>query len=268
MQDKQIYKRASPETAVDSSKLNLSEVVKGELWSTIDGHSGLYYISDRGRVYSAISNRLLSTLSYDNSYIKIHLSKDSKVKTKLVHRLVAQSFILNPENKPEVNHKDGNKANNNVLNLEWNTNKENKEHAYLNNLTTRNIPVMQLSLEGKLLNRFRSFCEAEKITGTNHGDIAQACLRDSRYANKYQWVTEELFEDSRYIPRVMKNSINYRQVYKYDLSGRLLSEYRSLSRASKDSGLSVFKLKKACSNRDTLNNYIWAYAKEETILNV
>ena len=67
---------------------------------------------------------------YCNGYMQVKVSG----KQIYVHRLVAQAFIPNPDNKPQVNHKDGNKANNNVNNLEWVTNKENISHAYENSL--------------------------------------------------------------------------------------------------------------------------------------
>ena len=65
-----------------------------------------------------------------NGYKRVHVSKNGKSKRLLVHRIVATAFIPNPDNLPEVNHKDGNKQNNNVSNLEWVTASENQKHAY------------------------------------------------------------------------------------------------------------------------------------------
>lgn len=83
---------------------------------------------------------LIKKQQVSKGYLKVKLNKNSKSKWFLVHRLVAQAFIPNPENKPQVNHKDGNKFNNCVENLEWNTNSENQLHSYR---ILKNIPSMQ-----------------------------------------------------------------------------------------------------------------------------
>lgn len=87
-----------------------------------------YYISRTGQVYSARSTRLLKDCDCAG-YRQVGLSANGHSKSVKVHRLVALAFIPNPQNKPDVNHKDGNKANNCLSNLEWCTEKENVQHA-------------------------------------------------------------------------------------------------------------------------------------------
>lgn len=90
-----------------------------------------YAVSDDGMVKRVETGKVLKQrLRYDN-YLSVSISMGSRnnVKTALVHRLVAEAFIPNPENKPQVNHKDGNTTNNCVSNLEWVTNLENQLHA-------------------------------------------------------------------------------------------------------------------------------------------
>jgi len=104
----------------------------------IPGYEDLYAITEDGRVwrkqgYSCLKGRWLNTSRRTNSgkgYQHAALSKDGKVKSKTVHRMVAVAFVPNPENKPCVNHIDGDKTNNHYTNLEWVTYSENTLHAF------------------------------------------------------------------------------------------------------------------------------------------
>ena len=105
-----------------------------EIWKDIPGYENKYRISNLGRVYSSCSNKILYQWKMRNGYYSVGLSEHGKVHTTLVHRLVAEAFLPNPDKLPCVNHIDGDKTNNNVDNLEWCTSKENNQHAYKNNL--------------------------------------------------------------------------------------------------------------------------------------
>lgn len=118
--------------------------VKDEIWKPVKDFEGLYEVSNKGRVKALtkkVGNHLrkneeweLSIRKDSDGYSIITMFKDQKRADRKVHRLVAIAFLINPENKPQVNHKDGNKDNNCVSNLEWNTAKENVIHSYSNNL--------------------------------------------------------------------------------------------------------------------------------------
>lgn len=103
-----------------------------ENWKQITGFEGRYSISDQGRIKSYFFTNYLHCADNGNGYKFIYLHKNGIGKRFYVHRLVAIEFIPNPENKPQVNHKDCNKANNFADNLEWVTIEENRCHAVYN----------------------------------------------------------------------------------------------------------------------------------------
>lgn len=114
---------------------------KMEHWKAIQGYEGIFEVSDYGQVRSLdrlsangrqLKGKMMSVSrkgKKENEYMQVGLMKDKKQRTHNLHRLVASAFIPNPENKPEVNHLDGDKTNNRVSNLSWVTRKEQMKHA-------------------------------------------------------------------------------------------------------------------------------------------
>lgn len=99
---------------------------------SIKNYEGLYEISNDGRVFSYQRKyrKELKPRVHRDGYLRVVLYKDGKDKSCQIHRLVAFAFLSNLENKPQVNHKDGNKKNNNYWNLEWVTLSENRKHSF------------------------------------------------------------------------------------------------------------------------------------------
>lgn len=116
-----------------------------EEWRDIAGYEGYYMVSNHGSVIAlpvdgmVRRKTLLKANTSWNGYLRVGLRRNGKTKFCMVHRLVAASFIENKNNKPIINHKDGNKQNNHVSNIEWCTHKENTEHAFDSGLIVRNI---------------------------------------------------------------------------------------------------------------------------------
>ncbi len=119
------------EMAVDKLE-NTLQIFAGEVWKDIEGYNGRYQVSNFGRVksFQRLDEKILSIEGKKRDYAKVVLFKDNVAKTFLLHRLVAIAFVPNPENKPEVNHIDGNKKNNCAENLEWVTKSENIKDAF------------------------------------------------------------------------------------------------------------------------------------------
>ena len=101
-----------------------------EEWKNVIGYEGLYEVSNKGNVRNVRRNTLLKLSKTNDGYIQVHLYKNGIRTGFKVHRLVAQAFIPNPDNLPEVNHKDEDKTNNNVTNLEWCTAKYNVNYGH------------------------------------------------------------------------------------------------------------------------------------------
>ena len=137
--------------------------MKKEIWQDIKGYEGYYQISNKGRL-KVLGAYIKNLGNFANGYLKkvnikeiavdrngyciTKLCRDGKCKPRKIHRLVAQAFLPNPKNLPQVNHIDGVKTNNNFLNLEWCDNSYNQKHAIKNNL--------KISKFGKNAIRFKS----------------------------------------------------------------------------------------------------------------
>ena len=172
-----------------------------EVWKDIKDFEGLYQISNLGRVRSIKNkNRLLKPYIIHNGYCVISLCKDGIKFRKKIHRLVAESFIKNNLNKPQVNHKNGIKTDNFAGNLEWTTASENVRHCFSvlghkagywnkgRNGRKSKLSKMVLQIKDDVvIAKFYGCCEAERYTGVGHSHIS-ACANGKRNtAGGYKW---------------------------------------------------------------------------------
>ena len=150
-----------------------------EKWRDIPGYEGFYQVSDLGNIRSIRFNKIRNMKSWDShGYRAVELCMNNNRYTVGVHRLVALTFIPNPENKPEVNHKDRNKSNNNVENLEWVTQSENVAHAYRHGVeprpTHQNQPFQKEILDIIENKKYFSIREASRQTGHKRDTIRRS----------------------------------------------------------------------------------------------
>lgn len=164
-----------------------------EIWKDVEDFIGLYEVSNYGAVRRKHKVVIRKPNNHSCGYLQVVLSKGNKVYAEYVHRLVAKAFIVNPLNKDCVNHKDGDKKNNHVDNLEWVTYSENNKHAYDNHLFYQGFQNGSKHFNSKLderkaleiydlsINRVLTIKEIGKIYGVSHTVV-------SEIKNKKAWV--------------------------------------------------------------------------------
>lgn len=185
----------------------MDKVIESKEWKSLELYPN-YLISIYGDIYSLKKRKMLKKKINNNGYQSVCLfDKYGKEKTVLVHRLVALTFIPNPQNKPQINHKDGNKLNNSVSNLEWVTSSENQKHAYRLGLNCFDIKdrenlkklqekrkraVLKIDRDtSKVLERYPSIKEAGIANGIDYKQIHATCKRKQPTSHGYIWRYEE-----------------------------------------------------------------------------
>lgn len=179
-----------------------------EEWRPVKGYEGLYFVSNTGRIRSNYKGgRTLKIQTQHTGYKTVELFNNRIGKTLCVHRIVAEAFIPNPDNKPQVNHKDETRFNNHVSNLEWVTAKENqnygtckkrraakinyatqmrKDIARKNSQKSRK-PVVQYDKDGNVVRSFVSGSEASRATNVQPTKISACALGKRKSAGGYIW---------------------------------------------------------------------------------
>lgn len=183
-----------------------------EIWKDIKNFEGFYQISNLGRVkslerkvknkngYRIVKEKILCNYINNNGYYCVNLRKKCGIDIKLIHRLIGEYFMLNPNNYPVINHIDGNKLNNNIDNLEWCTYQHNIKEAfrlglnkYTYNENFKNVArkVLQFDKSDNFIKEYNSIREANRITGISYNSIFMNCHGKQKYAGDYIWKFKE-----------------------------------------------------------------------------
>lgn len=190
-----------------------------EIWKDIPGYEDRYQVSNLGRIKSFLRIGVRSTVKKidENShfikpvhdacgYCQVRLRKNDKGTTRKVHRLVADAFIPNPTGLKEINHKDENKDNNRVDNLEWCDRNYNIHYGTWVSRNPRLRPVNQYSLNGVFIRRYDSIREASRATGIRHENIRSCAAKQIinkergyyiKSAGGYKWEFADLGFNAR-----------------------------------------------------------------------
>lgn len=146
-----------------------------------------YSIDVNGVVTNITTKRQVKQQLNQRRYI-VELWKNNKKKHSLVHRLIAQAYIPNPNNLPQINHIDGNPSNNKLENLEWITDRDNKLHAHKTGLVNKyKIPILQYTLDGVFIKEYSSILEANVATNVDRKSIKLNIEGKYKQAGNYIW---------------------------------------------------------------------------------
>lgn len=160
------------------------------IWKDIEGATN-YEISNNGNVRNKTTKKILKGRKTKGGYLQVSIKFDGeeKFKNQYIHRLVAEAFIENKNNKKEVNHKDGNKLNNNLNNLKWVTSSENQKHRHSIGINkTSNRRIGKFDLNGHLIKEYNSIIEAAEEENNGIRVSIDNVLRGKRFTLKgYVW---------------------------------------------------------------------------------
>ena len=248
----------------------MSEKIKEE-WRPVVGYDGLYEVSNFGSVKS-LNYRRKKTVEKlkpadKNGYKTVLLSKNGISKTFFVHRLVAFSFIENPNNYPSINHKDENPSNNVVSNLEWCTVQYNNAYGGRAAKIAKKISksVYQYDLNFNLVKKWNSAYETRKY-GFSFVSVSMCCRCKYITHKGFIWSFSEITEKAkneikkRFIESKRSDYLR-KKVYQYTKDKKLVKEWEYLSKCQ-DGGFDISCVSLCCNGyHKTHKGYIWSYNK-------
>lgn len=227
-----------------------------EEWKMIPGYEGLYMVSNYGRVKNCRNDKIRKLQTYENGYVYVHLRNKEISECPLVHILVAQVFLPNPKNKPEVHHIDRDRSNNCVENLMWVTK---EEHAALHKdkydrlADMQSIPVYQYKLDGEFVREWKSTAEIQRQLGYHHGNIWACCNGVYASSNGYQWSYTK-YDRMKPIKTPTQRTAEKQSnaVEQYTKDWEFVAEYPSMQEAARQTGYSQGFISLACNGKKEL----------------
>ena len=248
-----------------------------EIWKDIEGYEGIYQVSNLGRVRSL--DRTIIGGAYNSpmfrkgtilkpqpkgykGYVGLKLRKDGKSENVYIHRLVAKAFIPNPDNLPEVNHKDENKKNNRADNLEWVTRKENINYGTHTqrqriSLEPKMKSVVMKATDGTILRKFDCIRDAARQTGIRREGIKKCCEHADMFYTAGGFVWEYKHNENapvRAVPERRKAVIQMQE------DGVEIATYTSAKDAALATGADAGTIKECCQGRcKHAGGYRWKY---------
>lgn len=241
-----------------------------EQWRNVPGYEGHYAVSDMGRVFSLVTDKFLKQ-PLKRGYFSVAFVRKGKAKYFRTHRIVAIAFIPNPENKPQVNHIDGNKLNNTVSNLEWVTPTENTVDAYAKGLAKSGSdsanakPIIQFDLQGNEIARYGSAIEAAKAIGAkNHGMIGVAARGFKGRITAYGFLWAYVKDNKK--PAFRKQKTTAKKIYQFTLQGELVATFDRVTDAGKSLGINPAAISRQMARNRPCMGFIFSFEPKTYVL--
>ena len=246
------WKFVTPNKDVDSKE--------NEIWKRIPGHSK-YMISSEGQILSLRYARCLKPRLRGEGYLRVALDKKKEY---YVQVLMAKTFLGEPPShleNPVVNHKNGDKSDNRLENLEWAEFADNIVHAHKTGLNTTCKPCVQYSLDGKKIKEYPSVAEAARAMKVSHTSILVVCDRKIHCNTSKGFIWRYACDplEGEFSPKTSKTKVD-----QYERNGKFLKTWDSINEAVKEVGISSSSISKCCSGKSkTSGGYIWRYHGSE-----